>query len=94
MCDTDASKKRTLKVKLPCEAIALERNLRTHCEHHGVWDKCKVVVSPHCVKANTDRMRKLSADLTILVGTEIRELLKTAADDLDLLCGRINKRGN
>lgn len=30
-------------ITLPMSASELERRIRTHCEHHGVWDDCMVV---------------------------------------------------
>ena len=40
--DKNYSENSVLRVRLPMKASELERIIRVHCEHHGVWDDCIV----------------------------------------------------
>ena len=51
---------KTLRVMLPMQASELERVIRTHCEHHGVWDDCTIELDP--VRAEPESEFTLSGD--------------------------------
>ena len=84
--DKNYGENSVLRVRLPMKASELERIIRVHCEHHGVWDDCIVK------SAETDRIRaeKAAKDEE---NARLREIVKELADVLDWCNGQADSIG-